>query len=223
MSWLTAVQFDEHGLVPVVAQDARSGEVLMLAYANQEALELTARSGRAHYWSRSREELWAKGETSGNTQSLVEIRVDCDGDAILYLVRQQGPACHTGQDTCFYRVEAGGDLEEEASAAHILSRVQAVIGERAARPKEGSYTNYLLGEGLDKILKKVGEEATETVIAAKNEDDGALGSESADLLYHLLVMLQARNVPVEEVWNQMDRRFGREPRSIDQQRERPEP
>lgn len=212
MSWLDQVNFDGNGLIPVVAQEATTGEVLMLAYANRQALEHTVQSGRAHYWSRSRQSLWQKGETSGNVQEITEVRLDCDGDAVLYRVRQTGPACHTGEPGCFYRAESGGSLVEMRSAAHVLGRVDAVVAERRQAPQEGSYTNYLFDAGIDKILKKVGEEATEVVIASKNEGEDELRSEIADLLYHLVVLARARNLPLEQVWNELDERFGRTPR-----------
>jgi phosphoribosyl-ATP pyrophosphohydrolase/phosphoribosyl-AMP cyclohydrolase len=212
MSWLDQVKFDSNGLVPVATQEAVTGEFLMLAYATREALERSAATGRAHYWSRSRGELWAKGDTSGHIQELVEMRLDCDGDAVLYLVRQSGPACHTGARSCFFRI-AGADAPAEAPLpANVLDRIDQVIAARALAPEEGSYTNYLLEKGLDKILKKVGEEATEVVIAAKNAGVEELRSESADLVYHLLVLLQERGVALNDLLNELDGRFGRAPR-----------
>ena len=213
MSWISQVKFDERGLVPVVAQDARTGEVLMLAWANAEALGLTAGSGRAHYWSRSRGELWKKGETSGNAQEVVDVRLDCDGDAVLYRVRQSGPACHTGERTCFFRSVESDALADAPDARHVLARVEETVAARDAGRPEGSYTTYLFEQGVDKILKKVGEEATETLIAAKNEGTDDLRAESADLLYHLLVLWRARGLPPEEVWSELDRRFGQAPRA----------
>ena len=213
MSWLDEVKFDDRGLVPVVAQDARTGEVLMLAWANADALRLTRETGRAHYWSRSRGTLWKKGETSGNAQEVDEVRVDCDGDAVLYRVRQTGPACHTGERSCFFRTVAGDELAEGGDPRQVLTRVEALVAARDAERPEGSYTTYLFAQGLDKILKKVGEEATETIIAAKNEGTEQLRSESADLLYHLLVLWRAKGVPLDELWAELDRRFGQAPRA----------
>ena len=213
MSWIEQVKFDERGLAPVVAQDAASGEVLMLAWANAEALRLTAETGRAHYWSRSRGELWKKGETSGNAQEIVDVRLDCDGDAVLYRVRQSGPACHTGERSCFFRSIDGDALAEAPDARHVLTRIEEIIAARDAERPEGSYTTYLFAQGVDKILKKVGEEATETIIAAKNEGTDELRSESADLVYHLMVLLRARGLPLDELWAELDRRFGQAPRA----------
>lgn len=212
MAWLDTVRFDTNGLVPVVAQEATSGELLMLAYANREALQKTAESGTAHYWSRSRQSLWMKGATSGNLQKLVEIRIDCDGDAVLYRVKQTGPACHTGRSTCFFSAVEGDEVVEVEAAGTILARVEAVVEDRRRNPVEGAYTNYLFEQGVDKILKKVGEEATEVVIAAKNDDPDELSTEIADLFFHLVVLLQARGVPLTRVWEVMDERFGRPPR-----------
>ena len=212
MSWLDEVKFDDRGLVPVVAQDARTGEVLMLAWANADALRLTRETGRAHYWSRSRGELWKKGETSGNAQEVDEVRVDCDGDVVLYRVRQTGPACHTGERSCFFRAVAGDELVQGGDPRHVLARIEALVAARDAERPEGSYTTYLFAQGLDKILKKVGEEATETLIAAKNEGTEQLRSESADLLYHLLVLWRAKGLPRDELWAELDRRFGQSPR-----------
>lgn len=213
MTWTDPIAFDERGLVPVVAQDAQSGEVLMLAWANAEAVELTRSTGRAHYWSRSRGELWAKGDTSGHVQEVVDVRVDCDADAILYRVRQTGPACHTGQRSCFHRVVDGDALAEAPDPRHMAERLGHIIAERDTARPEGSYTTYLFTAGVDKILKKVGEEATETVIAAKNGDNAELRGESADLLFHLMVLWRARGLDPREVWGELERRFGQAPRA----------
>lgn len=207
--WLDALRFDDRGLVPVVAQDAVTGEILMLAYANRDALLQTAASGRAHYWSRSRQEIWRKGDTSGHEQHVREIRLDCDGDTVLYQVTQVGAACHTGEPTCFFRrVTEHGEVEEGASAAHVLTRVERVVEERARQRPEGSYTTYLLEKGVDKILKKIGEEATEVVVAAKNADNAELTAEASDLLFHLVVLLREQDLPLDAVWSELDRRFG---------------
>jgi phosphoribosyl-ATP pyrophosphohydrolase/phosphoribosyl-AMP cyclohydrolase len=212
VSWIDQVKFDERGLVPVVAQDARTGEVLMLAWADAEALRRTLESGHATYWSRSRGELWTKGDTSGNAQAVDEVRVDCDGDAVLYRVRPAGPACHTGERSCFFRAVAGGELAGGDDPRPVLARIDETIAARQAERPEGSYTTYLFAQGIDKILKKVGEEAAETIIAAKNEGTDPLRAESADLLYHLLVLWRAKGLALDEVFAELDERFGKAPR-----------
>ena len=192
------MHFGDDGLVPVVAQSSLSGAVLMLAYADREALERTRDTGEAHYHSRSRGVLWKKGESSGHGQHVQDVRVDCDGDAVLYIVRQLGPACHTGSPTCF----------GEPTGA-VLTRLAAKIADRAATHPAGSYTARLLEEGVGRIARKVGEEAVETVVAATSEDSGRLTSEAADLLYHLLVLLQAKRVPFDAVLEELDQRAPR--------------
>ncbi|CAN5772450.1 bifunctional phosphoribosyl-AMP cyclohydrolase/phosphoribosyl-ATP diphosphatase HisIE [soil metagenome] len=209
MSWIEQLKFDESGLIPVVTQEVSTGTVLMLAYANREALERTAARGRAHYWSRSRQVLWEKGGTSGNTQEVREIRADCDGDAVLYRVHQSGPACHTGETSCFHRVTTPDSLESAGEPAHILARLETLIGERDSSRAANSYTTYLFESGTDKVLKKIGEEATEVVIAAKNANRTELRGEVADLLFHLLVMLRQQGLPLEALWDELDGRFGR--------------
>lgn len=207
-NWLDGVRFGADGLVPVVAQESRSGDVLMLAYANREALERTQATGQAHYYSRSRAGLWRKGATSGHAQAVREIRVDCDGDAILYRVDQTGPACHTGARTCFSSAVAqdGHTTSGEDPGAHLLTRLAATIARRAAERPEGSYTAGLLDRGVAKVSQKVGEEAVEVVVAANAEEPERLASEAADLLYHLLVLLQARGVPLDAVWKELAHR-----------------
>lgn len=206
--WLSEVRFGADGLVPVVAQENRSGDVLMVAYANREALERTARTGQAHYYSRSRATLWRKGESSGHVQAVRDIRLDCDGDAVLYRVDQTGPACHEGTRTCFARTaDSRGLLSSgEDPGGHLLSRLAATIAARAAGRPLGSYTAALLDAGVGKISQKVGEEAVEVVVASNTEDDERLASEAADLLYHLLVLLQSRGVPLDAVWRELERR-----------------
>jgi phosphoribosyl-ATP pyrophosphohydrolase/phosphoribosyl-AMP cyclohydrolase len=196
------VRFDERGLVPAVVQDARTREVLTLAYMNEESLRRTLSEGETWFWSRSRSELWHKGATSGNTQRVVEVRTDCDSDALVVLVEPRGPACHTGATSCFGS-EAG---EVEASIGVALEEVYRVVSERRREMPEGSYTTYLFEKGLNKILKKVGEESAETIIAAKDGDDEALKSETADLLYHLVVMLVERGLSLEDVGRELARR-----------------
>jgi phosphoribosyl-ATP pyrophosphohydrolase/phosphoribosyl-AMP cyclohydrolase len=207
-SWLSAVRFGADGLVPVVAQESRSGDILMLAFANREALERSASTGQAHYYSRSRAALWRKGETSGHVQQVREIRIDCDGDTVLYRVEQTGPACHTGTRTCFSTaVDAAGVAGEgEDPGGHLMTRLAATIARRAEERPQGSYTAKLLDGGVPKISQKVGEEAVEVVVAANSEDDERLASEAADLLYHLLVLLRARGVPLDAVWKELEHR-----------------
>jgi phosphoribosyl-AMP cyclohydrolase / phosphoribosyl-ATP pyrophosphohydrolase len=212
--WIDDLRFDAQGLVPVVAQDATTGAVLMLAYADRHALRATMETGEAHYWSRSRGRQWRKGESSGNVQRVVEVRLDCDADAVLYRVRQQGPACHTGERDCFFRVAApDGTLHESVGAAHVLDRLERVIAARDTERPDGSYTTYLFDKGVDKILKKLGEECTETVIAAKNADAAELTAESTDLIFHLLVLLREMGLPLGEVWEEIERRWGAAPRA----------
>ena len=211
-NWLSAVRFGPDGLVPVVAQERRSGDVLMVAYADREALDRTLSTGLAHYYSRSRKTLWRKGETSGHEQRVAEIRLDCDGDAVLYRVEQVGPACHTGTRTCFSTAVAAGNgrrgsLESgEDPGAHLLSRLAGVIAARAAERPDGSYTAGLLAGGIPAISQKVGEEAVELVVAANVQDDARVAAESADLLYHLLVLLKARGVPLDAVLRELENR-----------------
>lgn len=198
-----SLKWNDQGLIPAIAQDASTGEVLMLAWMNQDSLRLTLESGFATYYSRSRQQLWRKGETSGHTQRVIRLSYDCDGDAILMQVNQIGPACHTGKKTCFHNLVVDGDLPATAA---ILNTIEATIADRAANPKPGSYTNYLLDKGAEKICKKVGEEATETVIAAMKGDTDGLAGEAADLLYHLAVLLHAQGVKWQNVWDVLKER-----------------
>lgn len=203
--WMDKIKYDEKGLVPAIAQDENSGAVLMLAYMNKEALLQTINTKRATYFSRSRQELWVKGETSGNTQELVALYYDCDYDAILLKVKQKGPACHTGNYSCFYRLGLGegqGSLE----GSQAILRDYAVIMERKEKPQEGSYTNYLFEKGIDKSCKKVGEEAAEVIIATMKKDKEELTYEAADLIYHLLVVMAQTGVTPEMVFAEMERR-----------------
>jgi phosphoribosyl-ATP pyrophosphohydrolase/phosphoribosyl-AMP cyclohydrolase len=184
----------------------------MVAYADREALERTLSTGFAHYYSRSRKTLWRKGETSGHEQRVAEIRLDCDGDTVLFRVEQTGPACHEGTRTCFSRARqpgggaAGQWLDGEDPGGHTLTRLAATIADRAVGRPAASYTARLLDGGVAKISQKVGEEAVELVVAANAEDGGRIAAESADLLYHLLVLLQARGVPLDAVWRELENR-----------------
>ncbi len=202
---LSQIRYDERGLVPCITQDADSGTVLMLAYMNEEALRKTIETRRVTYYSRSRQTLWVKGETSGHIQNLRSLHYDCDGDTLLARVEQIGPACHTGAPSCFFRAIIGDDAIP-SPAADAIARDYATIRERIAQPRPDSYTNYLLDKGIDTICKKVGEEATEVVIAAKNAVRDELIYESADLIYHLLVLLAQQNIAPDDVFAEMDRR-----------------
>src|SRR5678815_3521808 len=196
------VCFDDRGLIPAIVQDATTREVLTLAYMNRESLARTLETKQTWFWSRSRNELWHKGETSGNTQEVVSLALDCDADAIVVLVKPAGPACHTGAVSCF---DTG---TQPQSLGSLLDGLYALIQSRERERPSGSYTTYLFEEGLDKILKKVGEESAETIIAAKNEDDARLYAETADLLYHLIVLLVARGVSLEQVREELSKRRG---------------
>ena len=199
------VKFDDHGLVPVIAQDAGTGEVLTLAYANEEALRLTVETEEVHFFSRSRGKLWRKGEESGHVLKLRQLRVDCDGDAVVALVEPGGPACHTGERSCFYRELGDG---EPAPVAHeALAALQRTLRSRAAERPPGSYTVELL-EDPKLIGEKVEEEAEEVVRAAREESDERVAEEAADLLYHLSVLLASREVPLSAALEVLNGRRG---------------
>lgn len=211
MSAADRVKFDGDGLVAVVMQDAGTGEVLTLAYANAEAVEMTLETGEAHFYSRSRRELWHKGATSGNTQRVVEVRIDCDGDSLLYRVDPEGPACHTGERTCFHQTLAGEGVgvvgsEKEVAFGAMVERLAGVIADRHREMPEGSYTASLFEQGTARVAQKVGEEGVEVVIAAITEDK--LAEETADLVYHLLVLLEERGVGIDEVAKVLQDRHG---------------
>jgi phosphoribosyl-ATP pyrophosphohydrolase/phosphoribosyl-AMP cyclohydrolase len=194
------IRFDERGLIPAIVQDAATREVLTLAYMNRESLVRTLETKQTWFWSRSRNELWHKGATSGNTQEVVSLALDCDADAIIVLVKPAGPACHTGAVSCF---DTG---TQQPSLGALLDQLYELIQDRERERPSGSYTTYLFEAGLDKILKKVGEESAETIIAAKNDDDARLTAESADLLYHLLVLLVARGVSLTDIAQELAQR-----------------
>jgi phosphoribosyl-ATP pyrophosphohydrolase/phosphoribosyl-AMP cyclohydrolase len=202
---LAEVKFDRDGLVPAVVQDATSGEVLMVAYMNKESLAKTLETGQTHFWSRSRKELWHKGETSGHTQAVKSIALDCDGDTLLLRVEQTGVACHTGNRSCFFR-ELKLDSEPVTGLAQVLGELSRVIDDRMKMMPEGSYTSKLFAAGVDRILKKVGEEAGEVIIAAKNHNKGEIAWEVSDLLYHLLVLLAQEGVSLEDVAKELQGR-----------------
>src|SRR5690625_1709380 len=189
------ITFDDNGLIPAIVQDERTGSVLMLAYMNVEALEKTIETKETWFYSRSRQELWHKGATSGNRQTVKRLTLDCDQDAILVEVIPMGPACHTGEESCFYQ----SVYAEEESKRDIINELVTEIRHRQENPVDGSYTSYLFREGLDKILKKVGEESSEVIIGAKNRDKQELTSELADLVYHVLVLMEESKVSVDDV------------------------
>ena len=197
--------WDEKGLIPVIVQDDKTDEVLMMAYMNEESYRLTCETGRMTYYSRSRQSLWVKGETSGHFQYVRSMSLDCDADTILARVRQIGAACHTGNRSCFFTplVKRTG---MHPNPEKVLEDVYAVIRDRKEHPKEGSYTNYLFDKGVDKICKKIGEEATEIVIAAKNPDPEEIIYESADFLYHLMVLMADKGVTWDDILDELSKR-----------------
>ena len=200
---IDSLKFDDKGLVAAIAQDYESGEVLMQAFMNREAVQKTLETGYAHYYSRSRRSLWKKGEKSGNTQEVIAVYLDCDRDCILLKIRQKGGACHTGTYSCFSEQAVG---EADGIGAEMLGKLQRVIEDRKENPQEGSYTSFLFSRGIDKIAKKTGEEAVELVIASKNEDKGELIGEAADVFYHMLVLLAEKGVKLSEVCSELCRR-----------------
>jgi len=198
---MVELKFDERGLIPVVVQEYGSNEVLMVAYMNKEALQKTLETGHAHYWSRSRQRLWHKGETSGNYQIVKEILYDCDEDTLLLKVQQVGNACHTGHHSCFFRKL--GDGGEVSPSSTVLHEVQQVIRERIKKLPQGSYVAKLVKGGEDRIWKKVAEESVETILAFKEHERKHLVYEAADLLFHLLVMLTYEGIDLSEVWQEL--------------------
>ncbi len=198
--------FEKTALIPAVVQDARTGQVRMLGYMDREAYEATLATGELHFHSRSRGRLWKKGESSGNVHRVTAVSLDCDGDALLVGVVSSGPTCHTGQESCFFTPVAG-----DGAAATTLGRLEGVIASRKASRPEGSYTARLLGKGTGKVAQKVGEEAAEVLVAALSEGPGRLVEESADLLYHLLVLWADRGVTLAQVMAELDSRAGGAP------------
>ncbi|MEX2414633.1 MAG: bifunctional phosphoribosyl-AMP cyclohydrolase/phosphoribosyl-ATP diphosphatase HisIE [Paenibacillaceae bacterium] len=209
----TAIRWDDNGLVSTIIQDVSTKDVLMLAYMNRDSLQQSINSGQTWFWSRSRNELWNKGATSGHTQTISWLRYDCDADALLIGVEQTGAACHTGNSSCFYRqadLTTGGpsSVVDEAAAnpAWILSTLEATIAQRDELRPEGAYTTYLFEKGIDKILKKVGEETAEVIIAAKNRDTDELRYESSDLIFHLMVLWRESGLSLEAVLGELSSR-----------------
>lgn len=203
------LRFNEKGLIPVVVQDWETDEVLMLAYMNRKSLRLSIETGETWFFSRSRDELWHKGESSGNTQKIVSIQYDCDEDTLLFKVIPSGPACHTGNKSCFYRQLSGKNLALDKKK-DIIGILYELIKKRKNNPIEGSYTCYLFKEGVDKILKKVGEEAAEVIIASKNPSKEEFIYEVADLIYHLLVLMLELDCTPEDIKNELSKRYKKE-------------
>ena len=200
--------YDDKGLVPCVVQDAETGKVLMVAWMNAESLQLTRETGTVTFWSRSRQALWKKGETSGNTLSLVELRVDCDGDTLLARVRPAGPACHTGATSCFFETDAG-EKDDGVAQLDILHRLAAILdARRDSSTGEKSYTKSLLDKGMPKILEKIAEESGELAAELPSGTDERVVSETADLIFHVMVGLTARRIPIDRVLAELARRFG---------------
>lgn len=201
----SSFKLNEDGLIPVIVQDFRTAEILMMAYMNEEAYEQTLREGMMTYWSRSRQELWRKGDTSGHYQYVKSLDIDCDRDTILAKVEQIGAACHTGHRSCFY-TNLASKAYDGRNPMTVFDDVMATILERKENPKEGSYTNYLFDQGIDKILKKVGEEAAEIIIAAKNPDSDEVKYEICDFLYHMMVLMAEREVSWKDITKELAER-----------------
>ncbi|HIW34657.1 MAG TPA: bifunctional phosphoribosyl-AMP cyclohydrolase/phosphoribosyl-ATP diphosphatase HisIE [Candidatus Paenibacillus intestinavium] len=213
---LNDIKWDSNGLVPTVVQDAQSKEVLMLAYMNEQSLLLSQESGYTLFWSRSRNELWNKGATSGHKQRIVSLSYDCDGDTLLVKVIQSGPACHTGSYSCFTNEL---EIADQQSAQHalveqdrfsMLTQLEQTIAQRHAERPAGTYTTYLFDKGVDKILKKIGEESAEVIIATKNDDNDELRSEATDLIYHLSVLMRERGLSWDDIMSELKSREGKQ-------------
>ena len=196
---IETLKFDDRGLIPAIVVDAITGKVLTLAYMNRESLQISMEKGLTCFWSRSRQELWLKGETSGNYQHIVSITADCDGDALVVKVEKEGPACHKGTDSCFEDIIWESDERHEFSLQSLMTLIEG----RKTEKKEGSYTTYLFEKGLDKILKKVGEECTEVIIAAKAEDRAETIYEISDLVYHTMVLMIQQGITLEDIHREL--------------------
>ena len=199
MVTIDELKFDEKGLIPAVVVDLYTREVLTLAYMNRESLQISMDEGRTCFWSRSRQELWRKGETSGNVQHIVDIVADCDKDALVVIVDKEGPACHTGAESCFHNYLWESDERHDFTVEGLMDLLKG----RKTNPKEGSYTTYLFEKGIDKILKKVGEESTEVIIAGKAEDKKETIYEIADLAYHVMVLMLQLGISLEDVRDEL--------------------
>jgi phosphoribosyl-ATP pyrophosphohydrolase/phosphoribosyl-AMP cyclohydrolase len=210
---LAVPKYDDHGLVPCIVQDATTGTVLMLAWMNEEALRLTRETGSAHFWSRSRQALWRKGETSGNTLAVVELRLDCDLDVVLVRARPAGPTCHTGATSCFFHRDGDdddgpSDAVDDGPALPVLHRLAQIIDARRSSSADKSYTKSLLDAGMPKILAKIAEEHGELAAELPAGEDAKVIHETADLMFHILVGLAARRIPIDAVLAELARRFG---------------
>ena len=200
---INELKFDEKGLIPAIVVDDETGDVLTLAYMNRESLEISLEKKMTCFWSRSRQELWLKGETSGNYQHIVSITADCDMDALTVRVKKDGPACHTGEESCFFnKVFENDEFPPEFTVDSLVKTIEG----RKTNPKEGSYTTYLFEKGIDKILKKVGEECTEVIIAGKADDKAGTVYEISDLMYHVLVLMIERGISVDDIMNELKSR-----------------
>lgn len=195
MTEIDQLKFDEKGLIPAVIVEAGTHELLMVAYMNRESLKISMETGKTCFWSRSRQELWTKGETSGNYQHIVSITADCDLDTLKVVVEKDGPACHTGAETCFFNPV----YQSEEKSDFTMDALMELIRGRKTNPQEGSYTTYLFRKGLDKILKKIGEESTEVIIAAKDNDQKETIYEISDLVYHVMVMMIEQGISLEDI------------------------
>lgn len=193
------LKFDDKGLIPAIVVDDKTGDVLTLAYMNKESLKISLEKKLTCFWSRSRQALWLKGETSGNYQHIVSITADCDMDALTVRVKKDGPACHTGEESCFFNTV----LESEKAPAFSVQALVEMLEGRKTNPKEGSYTTYLFEKGIDKILKKVGEESTEVIIAGKANDKAEAIYEISDLMYHVLVLMIEMGISVDDIMNEL--------------------
>ncbi|MCD7889042.1 MAG: bifunctional phosphoribosyl-AMP cyclohydrolase/phosphoribosyl-ATP diphosphatase HisIE [Oscillospiraceae bacterium] len=205
------LKFDEKGLIPAIVVDAKSGKVLTLAYMNKESLEISMEKGLTCFWSRSRQELWLKGETSGHYQHIVSITADCDRDALVVTVEKDGPACHMGTDSCFNDKVYQSETLMDFSYQELYDQISG----RKDSPKEGSYTTYLFEKGLDKILKKVGEECTEVIIAGKAEDKKETVYEISDLIYHLFVLMAESGISLDDIWDELASRHVKDSLVVD--------
>lgn len=192
---MSKVKFDNNGLIPAIIQDYYTKEVLTLAYMNKESLEISLNEKKTCFYSRSRKELWRKGETSGNYQNIVSVKLDCDSDSLLVEVIKDGPACHTGNESCFYNTV----FEEGNYSNFTFSQLYSLIEDRKDNPVDGSYTNYLFDKGIDKILKKIGEESTEVIIGAKNNDNQEIIYEISDLTYHIIVLMIEQGISLDDI------------------------